>query len=275
MGPSTLAIDIGGSHLKASVLAADGRLAASPQHVVTPRPATPERVLRALRRLAAHLPKFDRISAGFPGAIRDGVVITAPHLGSGDWHGFPLAEALAKRLGKPARVLNDAEVQGFGVIEGRGLECVLTFGTGLGSAIFWHGRPAPHLELSQHPLHGGKTYDDYLGDAALHAKGKKKWNRHVARAIDVVRTLVNFDRLYLGGGNARKIDLDLPSEVRIVANVAGITGGIELWRAGNDDLFADLIGRPRAGQAGGQRGKGSKRARAASPRGRGRAVRRR
>jgi polyphosphate glucokinase len=262
VNPYTLAIDIGGSHLKTSVLDADGRLAAEPVHVVTPRAATPEWLLRTLRRIVRDLPSFDRISAGFPGAVRDGVVLTAPHLGTREWHGFPLAAALAERMGVPARVLNDAEVQGFGVITGRGLECVLTFGTGLGSSLFWHGRLTPHLELSQHPLHNGKTYDEYLGEAAFRAKGRRKWNRHVARAIDVVRTLVNFDRLYLGGGNAANIDLELPKDIKIVANVAGITGGIELWRPGNDDLFSDLVGRPR-------------RAAATSPKGRGRVARRR
>jgi len=242
-GPFTLSFDIGGSHLKASVLTAKGKLAAEPVNVETPHPSKPEKVMTLLQGLARELPGFDRISVGFPGVVRDGVIITAPHLGTEDWHGFPLAAALAKRFGKPARVLNDAEVQGFGVIAGQGLELVLTLGTGLGSALFWHGRPTPHLELSQHPIHGGKTYDDYLGDAVLRAKGKKKWNRHVAFALDVVRRVVNFDRLYLGGGNATKIDFRLPGDVGIVANLAGITGGVALWDPANDELFSDAAAR--------------------------------
>ncbi|HTZ79504.1 MAG TPA: ROK family protein [Stellaceae bacterium] len=267
-GPFTLSFDIGGTHLKASVLAADGTLTAEPVHVVTPHPAKPEHVVGLLQRLARRLPRYDRISVGFPGVVRDGVIISAPHLGTEDWHGFPLAAALAKRLGKPVRVLNDAEVQGFGVISGKGLELVLTLGTGLGSALFWHGRPTPHLELSQHPIHGHKTYDDYLGDAALDAKGKKKWNHHVAFALDVVRRVVNFDRLYIGGGNARKLHKELPDDVEIVSNVAGITGGVALWNPANDGLFSD------AGQVSAPRGKPAKRA-ALRTTGRARAARRR
>ena len=263
--PFTLSFDIGGTHLKASVLTAKGKLAAEPVNVETPHPSRPERVMTLLQGLARRLPAFDRISTGFPGVVRDGVIVTAPHLGTEDWHGFPLAQALAKRLGKPARVLTDAEVQGFGVIAGQGLELVLTLGTGLGSALFWHGRPTPHLELSQHPIHGRKTYDDYLGDAELRAKGRKKWNRHVAFALDVVRRVINFDRLYLGGGNATKVDIRLPKDVGIVANLAGITGGLALWNPANDGLFSDAVG---------QRSKPAKRA-AHRVRGRARAARRR
>lgn len=237
-GPLTLAIDIGGTGLKASVLGRDGGMIAAPARIATPHPALPERVLDDLRELAAGLPPFDRISAGFPGVVRHGRIMTAPHLGTADWHGFDLAAALEKALGKPARVLNDADVQGLGVVSGHGLECVLTFGTGLGSALFQDGVLGPHLELSQHPIRKKKTYDVYLGDAALRAKGRKRWNRRVARAIEIVRRLVNFDILYLGGGNARKLRLDLPPDIRIVDNSAGITGGIRLWDERHDPHFA-------------------------------------
>jgi polyphosphate glucokinase len=236
--PATLAIDIGGTGLKASVLGPDGAMIADRLRLDTPHPASLENVLATIAQLVAQLPDFDRISVGFPGVVRHGQVLTAPHLGTGLWKGCPLATALQERLGAPARVLNDADVQGFGVVARRGLECVLTFGTGLGSALFVEGRLAPHLELSQHPLHKGKTYDEYLGEAALEAKGAKTWNRRVARAIGVVRKLINFDVLYLGGGNAEHVSLKLPDDVRIVSNTAGITGGIHLWLPENDVLFA-------------------------------------
>jgi polyphosphate glucokinase len=236
--PTTLAIDIGGTGIKASVLGPDGAMMADRVRLETPHPAAPDDVLAAIVQLREQLPGFDRISAGFPGVVRHGQVLTAPHLGTEQWRGFPIAAGLQERLGAPARVLNDADVQGFGVIAGRGLECVLTFGTGLGSALFLEGRLAPHLELSQHPLRKKQTYDEYLGDAALKAKGTKKWNRRVEKAIAVVRTLINFDCLYLGGGNAEHIAFELPSDIRIVPNTAGITGGIRLWDAANDPLFA-------------------------------------
>jgi polyphosphate glucokinase len=249
--PATLAIDIGGTGVKASVLGPKGEMIAARVRLDTPHPASPENVLATIVQLRAQLPGFDRISAGFPGVIRHGQVLTAPNLGTELWHGFLLAAALQDRLGAPARVLNDADVQGFGVIAGHGLECVLTLGTGLGSALFIEGQLAPHLELSQHPLRKRKTYDAYLGDAALEAKGHKKWNRRVERAIAVVRTLMNFDVLYLGGGNAEHISFKLPDDVRIVSNTAGITGGIHLWDPRNGAMFAGppSPGRPSVARA--------------------------
>ena len=104
--------------------------------------------------LVGPLGRFQRISIGFPGVVRGGRVLTAPNLGTEAWHGFPLAAALAERLGAPARLANDATVQGLGVIAGHGLECVITLGTGMGFALFEDGRPGPHLELSQHPVRG-------------------------------------------------------------------------------------------------------------------------
>ncbi len=237
-GPYTLAVDIGGTHLKASVLDWAGAEIVPHVEVTTPHPAPPERVLALLDGMTRALPAFDRISVGFPGVVKDGRVLTAPNLGSADWHGFPLVAQLAHRWGRPARMLNDAEVQGLGVIEGKGLECVLTLGTGFGSALYRDGELTPHLELGQHPVWKGKTYDEYVGAAALENKGVDKWNRRVRRAIHFVSTLLNYDRLYLGGGNAARIDFELPSNVTIVSNEAGITGGVRLWDAALDRFFA-------------------------------------
>jgi polyphosphate glucokinase len=238
--PFTLAIDIGGSNLKAAVFDRSADMLAARVRVPTPRPATPRRVLRALASLAASLPAFDRVSVGFPGAVRDGRTLTAPNLDNLAWHGFDLAGALTERLGKPVRVLNDADVQGFGVIEGQGLECVLTLGTGMGFALFRNGHLMPHLELGQHPAPNEKSYDRYVGDAALRRKGRRRWNRRVGKAIETIRTLVNYDTLYLGGGNATKVSLDLPGNVRVVANIAGLIGGTRLW-----DAELDRAGDPR------------------------------
>src|SRR5215468_9163174 len=155
----TLAIDVGGTGLKASILDASGRMLVKRVRVATPHPCHPATLLRALDDLTAPLPACDRVSVGFPGVVRDGRVITAPHFEGKAWHGYPLAKALARRFGRPVRLLNDAEVQGLGIIGGHGLEVVLTLGTGLGSAVFHDGRLTPHLELSQHPIRKGKTYD--------------------------------------------------------------------------------------------------------------------
>jgi polyphosphate glucokinase len=235
--PLTLAIDIGGSRLKAGLLDANGELVAGPDRVDTPAQPVPGAVVDALVRLAGALGHFDRISVGFPGVVRQGHVLTAPNLGTDDWRHFPLAASLTDKLGKPARMMNDAEVQGLGVITGKGLECVITLGTGMGFSLFQDGHPAPHLELSQHPIRTGKTYDQYIGAAAYKDIGRKKWNRRVERALGHIDTLVGYDTLYIGGGNAKQVMLNLPANVRLVSNEAGITGGVRLWDHRLDGVF--------------------------------------
>jgi polyphosphate glucokinase len=238
--PRTLAIDIGGTHVKASVLDPVGKMLATETIEPTPHPTTPRALLGAIVRLTDRLPPFDRISAGFPGYVKRNVIHTAPNLGTELWRDFALADALMARFGKPARILNDADVQGLGVISGSGLECVLTLGTGVGSSLFYNGRLLPHLELGQHPIRHKLTYDRYLGDAVRRKKGRAKWNEHLKKALVIVATLVNYDTLYLGGGNATRIDFKLPTNVKLAANVNGITGGIHLWDSALDELFEPM-----------------------------------
>jgi polyphosphate glucokinase len=226
--PVTLAIDIGGSGLKVELLDAAGRPLTERRRVPTPDRPTPKALLEALGQLADGLSAFDRISAGFPGVVRHGRILTAPHLGTDDWRGFDLAAELARQFGRPARVLNDAEVQGFGLITGEGVEFVLTLGTGAGTAIFEDGIVGPHLELSQHPVHEGMTYDEYIGNAALEKEGKGHWNKRVHHVLKLLHVLTNYDRLFLGGGNAEKVE-DLPPDVIRGTNEAGLTGGVKLW----------------------------------------------
>ncbi len=224
-----LAIDIGGSGIKVMLLNGAGAPAGKRRRVKTPRPATPEAVLEATVKLAAGAGAFARASVGFPGVVRHGVTLTAPNL-DGDWAGYPLAKRLAKRLERPVRVANDADVQGFGAIEGRGVELVLTLGTGFGSALFIDGHLVPNLELAHHPFRKSKTYEDELGKEALKRLGKNKWSKRLAEAIDTTQRLFNYDHLYLGGGNSKKIRLTLPERVTVVSNRAGLLGGIALWR---------------------------------------------
>ncbi|HEU0219068.1 MAG TPA: ROK family protein [Stellaceae bacterium] len=226
----TLAVDIGGTGIKFAALDDNGRIVGDPARVPTPpKPVAPEQVVAIVEETSAKLGDFARVSVGFPGMVRGGKVLTAPNLGTELWAGFDLQSELAKRLGKPVRVMNDADVQGYGAIEGKGVEMVLTLGTGAGTSLFENGHILPHLELAHHPLHGNKTYDEYLGNAAFTEKGKKRWSKRVARTIEVLRTVVNFDHLYLGGGNAKKLTFELPPDITVVPNTDGLTGGIRLW----------------------------------------------
>ena len=225
----TLAIDIGGTGLKALILGSDGAMLTERVRVETPRPATPSAILDALWKLVEPLGDYDRVSVGFPGVVVDGVTRTAPNLHK-EWAGFDLRQALADHTHRPVRVLNDAGVQGFGVIEGHGVEMVLTLGTGLGCALYLDGNYVPNLELAHHPFGNGKTYEEYVGAKALKKVGKKKWNKRVGKVIAQVLPIWNPRRLYIGGGNAKHLKLELPQGVEITSNVAGLMGGIALWK---------------------------------------------
>ena len=225
--PITLAIDIGGSGLKAMLLDPKGKPLSERQRMETPATPTPKVVLAALDDLIKPLSSFDRVSVGFPGVVKRGIIYTAANLHR-DWVNFHFEEELAKRWKKPARVANDAAVQGYGAIKNEGVEMVLTFGTGMGSALYSDGRLCPGLELGHHPWKK-KTYEDYLGRRGLDKHGKKQWNVDLEEAIEQTAKTFNWDHLYLGGGNTKKIEFTLPKNVSIVSNEEGLLGGVALW----------------------------------------------
>ncbi len=226
----TLAIDIGGSGIKAIVLDGAGVPLTERTRLNTPQPAKPEAVLATIATLAQTQGEYHRISVGFPGVVRHGIVYTAANLDPA-WCGFDLASALSASLGKTMiQVINDADMQGLGAIAGQGVELVITLGTGFGSALFVEGKLVPNLELGHHPFRKGQTYEEQLGRYALEAIGEKRWNNRMKKAIANLENLFNYDTLYIGGGEAKRITLNLPSNIKIVPNVSGLLGGIALWR---------------------------------------------
>lgn len=242
---TTLAVDCGGSGIKASVLDEGGTMRTPVIRVPTPYPLPPERLVDVIAGLASRLPRADRATVGMPGMLRHGVVITTPHYITergprsrvdprlvAQWDGLDMRSAVEQGLGIPALVLNDAEVHGSGVITGAGLELVLTFGTGLGSAHFDGGRLAPHLELSRAPVRM-TTYDEYIGEPERRRLGNAIWSRRVRRLVDWLRPVFVWDRVYLGGGNSRCISpsilAQLGDDVVVVPNSAGIVGGMRAW----------------------------------------------
>lgn len=224
----TLAVDIGGSGVKVMVLDEQGNPLTDRNRVDTPQPAIPDPILDAIFTLAQGQ-EFDRVSVGFPGVIKHGKTMTAANLHP-DWLGFDLETALTKRLDKPVRVINDADMQGLGAIAGQDVELVMTLGTGIGFALFMDGKLVPNLELGHHAFRKGETYEEQLGRAALDEIGKDRWNRRLKRAIAQLDRTFNYDILYLGGGNAKKIEGELPENVKVVPNISGLLGGIALWR---------------------------------------------
>jgi polyphosphate glucokinase len=224
----TLAIDIGGTGIKGLVLDGKGKAVSERVRIPTPKPATPRAVLAVLKRLIAEQPPFDRVSVGFPGVVVDGVVQTAPNLDP-SWHGVDLDAAVTKLARRNARVLNDAAIQGFGAITGRGVELTITLGTGFGSALFVDGHVIP-CELGHHPWRDGESYEDQLGNAVLEAIGKRRWRRRAVKAIAQLQHTFNPRTIYVGGGNARRLaKVALPDNVKLVENEEGMLGGIALW----------------------------------------------
>lgn len=242
----TLAVDCGGGSIRATVLDAAGTMHAQPVRVPTPYPLPPERLAATIAELAAQLPPAGRGTVGIPGMIRHGVVVATPHYVTvggprtaprddlvAAWTDRDVAADLTAALGYPILVLNDAEVHGAGVVAGTGVELVLTLGTGLGSALFDGGALAPHLELSHAPVRRGTTYDDWLGAHARRRLGDGVWSRRVREAVAGLRPVIRWDRLYLGGGNARRITPRalalLGDDVVVVPDSAALAGGVRAW----------------------------------------------
>jgi polyphosphate glucokinase len=249
-GPRTLAIDIGGSGLKATVLSPEGEMMSERIRRETPYPCTPPVLLDELGALAAIQPAYDRVSVGFPGAIRRGRVREVPAFsrrGPGlppdpelvaMWTGYELETALHERFGKPTRVANDADVQGCAVISGHGMELVITLGTGVGCAVFFDGVLLPHMELS-HGTFGGTSIEVACGDHERKKIGKEKWRERVMEALDAFEAMVLPDHLYIGGGNAKRLDPDkLGPNRTLVPNISGLLGGIALWEHAQDLAIA-------------------------------------
>jgi len=227
--PITFCLDIGGSGIKGFTADAEDRPTCERVRIETPDPATPKAMLKVMTEIARQMPPFDRVAAGFPGVVVKGKTLTAPNLDP-SWEGFDLCKALEKLTGKPARVANDAGVQGLAAIEGAGTELVVTLGTGMGFALYVDGHYVPNIEMAHHPFQKKKTYEELVGNAALQKIGKKHWNRRVKKVIEQLGPIFNYRVLYLGGGNAKEIDFKLPKNVKIIENTAGMLGGVKLWQ---------------------------------------------
>jgi polyphosphate glucokinase len=226
----TLAIDVGGSSIKAIILQDDGTNASAKSLIHTPHPATPDAIVETLVDMINKQGQYDRISIGFPSVVENGVTRGAINLHP-YWDGFPLAEVLQTKLGKPIRIANDADVQGCGAIAGQGVELVITLGTGFGSSLFLNGKLLPNLELGQHIWCDRYTYEDLFGQAALEQVGIEIWNSRLLDAITTLYKLFNYNKLYIGGGNARLVTVKLPANVAIISNDLGLIGGLALWQS--------------------------------------------
>jgi polyphosphate glucokinase len=238
----TLAIDIGGSGFKASIVNAQGIMTTERLRVETPYPCPPDRLVETVVQLVGPLLGVHRVSVGFPGLVRHGHVIEVPSLsrreygGERDhelaesWFGFDLAHALAQSFQLPTKVVNDADMQGCAVATGQGLEFVMTLGTGVGTALFHDGTLLPHLELSHGPFRDEMSFDIALGNTQRKEIGNERWAKRVRRAIAAFHDMLFFDHIYVGGGNAKHLSpADIGAKGAIVPNTSGLIGGVRVW----------------------------------------------
>ena len=225
----TLAIDVGGSGVKCALLDARGRMASEKLREETPERFTPARLLTLIERMAAQMPSYDRVAVGVPGIVHRDVVYALPASGSRAFKRFELGARLSDLLGAPVRVTNDAAMHGLAAIRGDDVEMVITLGTGLGTALFIDGVLSAHYQTLPDQ---DEPFSPY-GDAALEKIGRGRWERRVRDLFDQLRGITNYDRLYVGGGNAERLHGAMPSHVRRIDSTAGILGGYRLWEWGD------------------------------------------
>ena len=246
MKVTTLAVDFGGTGVKASVLDKSGKVLIDFPYLKTPYPLSPNLLISIVKGFVAADHRIKRVTVGLPGMIRNGKVVVIPHYINKNgprsavdpalkkaWYGFDMQKALNNKLKLPTLVLNDAEVHGAAVITGIGLETVLTFGTGLGSAIFNDGKLTPHLEISHATIRYGKSIDAWIGEISRRRMGNQLWSRRVKSLIQELYPMIVWDKLYIGGGNAQRISKSalksFDYKVKIIPNSAGVSGGVKAW----------------------------------------------
>ena len=215
-----LVIDVGGTHVKVLVTGMK-------QPVVIPSGPTlaPGVMIRQVKDAVKNFP-YDLVSVGYPGPVVHGRPLREPHnLGRG-WVGFDFRRA----LGRPVKIINDAAMQALGSYK-KGRMLFLGLGTGLGSAMIADGVVEP-MEMGHMPYKHGKTYEDYLGIRGLERLGRKKWEREVAKVVELMRAALEPEKIVLGGGNAKKLK-KLPPGTRLGNNDNAFRGGFELW---NEDV---------------------------------------
>jgi predicted NBD/HSP70 family sugar kinase len=210
-----LVVDIGGTGVKILATGQSERRRFSSGPTMTP-----EQMVSGVKDLAADW-KYDVVSIGYPGLVRQGQIALEPHNLAPGWVGFDFQAA----FGCPVKVMNDAAMQALGNYQS-GLMLFLGLGTGLGSALIADGAVWP-MELAHFSWKKG-TLEDYLGLRGLERLGKKKWRRHVAFVVARLIAALHPDDVVLGGGNVKKLKT-LPPGCRAGDNKNAFRGGFRMW----------------------------------------------
>jgi polyphosphate glucokinase len=213
----TLAIDVGGNHVK--VLVSNKRTS---RKFKSGPSLTPRQMVKKVKHLTSDW-SYTTISIGYPGLVVHKRIAGEPrNLGRG-WVGFDFGKAFGCRV----RLVNDAAMQALGSYKG-GRMLFLGLGTGLGSAMIVDGVVEP-MELAHLPYKKGRTYEQYVGIAGLKRLGRQSWRRHVWAVLKRIRIALEPDYVVVGGGNAKKLRR-LPNGVRLGQNKRAFNGGFRLWQ---------------------------------------------
>lgn len=223
----TLCVEVWGPRITSSLLTARGESKSDRHSTRVQRASHPDKVLDAIVQLASKYKNFERVAVGFPGVVREGIITRSP-LGSA-WKDYPLSRQLQVKLECLVKVASVFDIKGLSVIEGEGVELVLTLDAEFGSALFLDGRMVPNFSLGPHPFRKKHSYEDYVGAAALKAVGVKAWSKRVLRTLDLVGPMLNPRMIYLTGAHAKRLKTDLPPGVSIVQSPASFLGSDRLW----------------------------------------------
>jgi polyphosphate glucokinase len=217
-----LAVDVGGTHVKVMLSPRSEK-----RKFKSGRKLTAKHMVAKVKKLTEDW-SYDVVSIGYPGPVANNRPLTEPpNLGAG-WMGFNFSKA----FGRPVRLVNDAAMQALGSYAG-GRMLFLGLGTGLGSAMIIDGVIEP-MELAHLPYKKGKTFEQYLGEAAKQRSGTKKWRAHVTDAVKRLTAALEPDYVVLGGGNVRHMKT-LPPHTRRGDNDKAFSGGFRLWNKDGQD----------------------------------------
>ena len=239
-----LAIDVGATNIKFARVDINGRLRGSLKRRPTPYPFPPERLVEWIVLRTSNF-TIDRVGVGFPGEFEDGHVVRPGNLsrvhGVGSeidleldrrWHGFALEEALCQATGRDVRVVNDATLAALGCCRGVGTELVVTLGTGCGLALRVQGERRRVRDLGRTEFDTGRTFDQALGEKAR-ARDGERWRRDVVTVVSSLAGEFDASRVFLAGGNARRISETVfagrPFDVEIAGNEASLRGAVRLF----------------------------------------------
>jgi polyphosphate glucokinase len=218
---NVLVIDVGGTNIKVRLSGTTDSI-----RILSGPSLTAQSMVAGVLKATAGW-SYDVVSVGLPTPVRHGKLLHEPTNLGGGWADFDFAAGFAK----PVKLINDAAMQALGSYRG-GQMLFLGLGTGLGSAMIFDGVLHP-MELGHLPYRKGQTFEDYLGVRGLHRMGPEKWQRHVHRVVEILRTALQGESVVLGGGNVKKLKT-LPEHTTRGDNTNAFVGGERLWTPVSD-----------------------------------------